>query len=170
MIDYSSLNRVPRSWLTQSRHDLEAAVANAEHGRHDLACFLAHQSAEKAVVAFIYNHGAEHVWGHSLADLCADATAFDQSFEFVKSVAGLLDKHYVGARYPQTLPGGAPCEAYEAIDAERALEIANDVFERHRKQVGTALTVPTRMIERRLGPSRPYKASVPSESAQSAPA
>ena len=136
MIDYSSLNRVPRSWLTQSRHDLEAAVANAEHGRHDLACFLAHQSAEKAVVAFIYNHGAEHVWGHSLADLCADATAFDQSFEFVKSVAGLLDKHYVGARYPQTLPGGAPCEAYEAIDSERALEIARDVLSGVEERLG----------------------------------
>ena len=128
MTDDTSLKRVPRSWLVQSKHDLEAAVANAEAGRHALACFLAHQAAEKAVVAFIYTHGAEHVWGHALADLCEDAKAFDPSFEFVKSVAGLLDKHYIGARYPQTLPGGAPCEAYDALDAERALEIANDVF------------------------------------------
>ena len=45
-------------------------------------------------MAFIYNHGAEHVWGHSLADLCEDAKAFDPGFEFVKSVAGLLDQHY----------------------------------------------------------------------------
>ena len=127
MTDYSSLNSVPRSWLVQSKHDLEAAVANAEGGRHSLACFLAHQAAEKAVVAFIYNHGAEHVWGHALADLCEDAKAFDPSFEFVKSVAGLLDKYYIGARYPQTLIGGAPCEAYDALDSERALEIANDV-------------------------------------------
>ncbi len=128
MTDYSSLKRVPRSWLVQSKHDLEAATANAEDGRHALACFLAQQSAEKAVVAFLYNHGAEHVWGHALADLCADATAFDQSFEFIKSIAGLLDKHYVGARYPQTLIGGAPCETHEALDSERALEIARDVL------------------------------------------
>ena len=94
MTDYSSLKLVPRSWLVQSKHDLDAATANAEDGRHALACFLAQQSAEKAVVAFLYNHGAEHVWGHALSDLCADAIAFDQSFEFVKSIAGLLDKHY----------------------------------------------------------------------------
>ena len=136
MIDYSSLKRVPRSWLTQAKSDLEAATANAESGRHDLACFLAHQVAEKAVVAFLYNHGAEHVWGHSLADLCADAIAFDQSFEFVKSIAGLLDKHYIGARYPQSLPGGAPCQAYEALDSDRALEIARDVLEGVESRLG----------------------------------
>ncbi len=136
MTDYSSLKRVPRSWLTQSKHDLEAAQANAESGRHDLACFLSHQSAEKAVVAFLYNHGVEHVWGHALADLCADANAFDQSFEFVKSIAGLLDKHYDGARYPQGLVGGAPCESYEALDSDRALEIAGDVLEGVESRLG----------------------------------
>ncbi len=127
MTDHSSLNPVPRSWMVQSKSDLDSAVANAESGRHALACFLAHQAAEKAVVAFIYNHGAEHVWGHALADLCEDAKTFDPSFEFLKSVAGLLDKHYIGARYPQTLPGGAPCEAYDAFDANRAVDIATDV-------------------------------------------
>ena len=136
MTDYSSLNRVPRSWLTQAKHDLDAATANAESGRHDLACFLAHQTAEKAVVAFLYNHGVEHVWGHALSDLCADATVFDQSFEFVKSVAGLLDKHYDGARYPQTLIGGAPCETHEALDSERAREIARDVLDGVESRLG----------------------------------
>ncbi len=128
MTDYSSLNRVSRNWIVQAQSDLEAATANSEAGRHALACFLAHQAAEKAVVAFIYNHGAEHVWGHALADLCEDAKAFDPSFEFVKSVAGLLDRHDIGARYPQTLTGGAPCEAYEALDADRALEIASEIL------------------------------------------
>lgn len=136
MTDYSSLNRVTRSWLVQSKSDLEAATANADADRHALACFLAHQSAEKAVVAFIYNHGAEHVWGHALADLCEDAKAFDPSFEFVKSVAGLLDKHDIGARYPQTLTGGAPCEAYEALDSERALEIASEILKGIEEKLG----------------------------------
>ncbi len=136
MTDYTSLNRVSRNWLVQSKHDLDAAVANAKEDRHALACFLAHQAAEKSVVAFIYNHGAEHVWGHALADLCEDAKAFDQSFEFIKSIAGLLDKHYIGARYPQTLPGGAPAEAHDAIDAERAIEIATDVVKGVESRLG----------------------------------
>lgn len=136
MTDYSSLNRVTRSWFVQSKDDLEAANANADAGRHALACFLAHQAAEKAVVAFIYNNGAEQVWGHALADLCEDAKAFDPSFEFVKSVAGLLDHHHIGARYPLTLTGGAPCEAYQALDAERALEIATEVLRGIEEKLG----------------------------------
>ncbi len=136
MTDYSSLNRVTRSWFVQSKDDLEAATANAEAGRHALACFLAHQAAEKAVVAFIYNNGAEQVWGHALADLCEDAKAFDPSFEFVKSVAGLLDHHHMGARYPLTLTAGAPCEAYEALDAERALEIATEILRGIEEKLG----------------------------------
>lgn len=114
--------------MSQARHDLEAAQANAAGDRHALACFLCHQSAEKAVTGFLYSKGAEQVWGHALADLCEDAIAFDQSFDLVKSIAVLLDKHFLGARYPESLPGGVPAEAYEQTDSERALEVASDVL------------------------------------------
>ena len=76
-------------------------------GRYALACFLCHQAAEKAVTAYLLARGAEGVWGHALADLCEDAMALDPSFDFIKSVAGLLDKHYLGARYPSALPGAS---------------------------------------------------------------
>jgi HEPN domain-containing protein len=126
MVD--AVARKADAWLSQARHDLAAAQANADDGRHALACFLCQQSAEKAVTAFLFKSGAEQVWGHSLADLCEDALAFDQSFDLVKSIAVMLDKHFLGARYPQSLPGGVPAEAYEATDSGRALEIAGDVF------------------------------------------
>jgi HEPN domain-containing protein len=51
----------------------------------------------------------------------------DPSFDFIRSVAILLDKHFLGARFPSALPGGVPAETHEAIDSERALEVANDV-------------------------------------------
>ena len=124
------------SWLAQARHDMQAAEANAEAGRHALACFLCHQAAEKAVVGFLYARGAEQVWGHALADLCEDAQAFDPSFDLVKSVAVLLDKHYLGARYPSSLPGGVPAEAYDSSDSERALETANDVLTAVEQRLG----------------------------------
>jgi HEPN domain-containing protein len=126
MIDAAA--RKAEAWLSQAQYDLSAAQANAAEGRHALACFLCQQSAEKAVTAFLFRSGAEQVWGHSLADLCEDALAFDQSFDLVKSIAVLLDKHFLGARYPQSLPGGVPAEAYEQADSERALEIASDVL------------------------------------------
>ena len=121
--------RRAHAWLSQARYDLEHAQANAEESRHALACFLCQQSAEKAVTGFLYSKGAEQVWGHALADLCEDALAFDQSFDLVKSIAVMLDKHYLGARYPESIAGGVPAEAYEKADSDRALEIAGDVLE-----------------------------------------
>lgn len=128
-MDNAAAGKRAQAWISQARHDLAAAKANAKDGRHALACFLSHQSAEKAVTSFLYSKGSEQVWGHALADLCEDALAFDQSFDLVKSIAVLLDKHFLGARYPESLPGGVPAEAYEQVDSERAIEIAADVFE-----------------------------------------
>ncbi len=116
-----------RRWIAQSQHDLKDANMAAQAGRHALACFMCHQSAHKAVAGYLYSKGAERVWGNSLADLCQDAMALDPSFDFIRSVAMLLDKHYLGARYPSGLPGGIPAEVYESLDSDRALEIANDV-------------------------------------------
>lgn len=115
-------------WLEQARHDLRDASFVADSGRHALGCFLCHQAAEKAVTAYLFARGAEQVWGHALADLCEDALAFDPSFDFVKSIAALLDKHYLGARYPSTLPGGVPALAYDAVDSGHAIEIASEVL------------------------------------------
>jgi HEPN domain-containing protein len=127
LADQTSTSRIVAAWLRQSEHDLSDAQLVSQSGRFALACFLCHQAAEKAVTAYLLARGAERVWGHALADLCEDALALDPSFDLIKTVAVLLDKHYLGARYPTTLPGGVPAEAYEATDSERALEIAGDV-------------------------------------------
>jgi HEPN domain-containing protein len=116
-------------WLRQAEHDLADAELVAGAGRHALGCFLCHQAAEKAVTAYLLARGAEHVWGHALADLCEDAMALDPSFDFIKSMAGLLDKHHLGARYPSALPGGVPAEAFDRHDSDRALEIARQVHQ-----------------------------------------
>lgn len=128
-MDSVAARRRGRTWLSQAKYDLEAAQANATDERYALACFLSHQSAEKAVTGYLYSRGSEQVWGHALADLCEDALAFDQSFDLVKSIAVLLDKHFLGARYPESIVGGVPSEAYEQVDSERAIEIASDVLE-----------------------------------------
>jgi len=40
-------------WLKQSLHDRDAARLNRDHAFHEHACFLAQQSAEKALKAFL---------------------------------------------------------------------------------------------------------------------
>lgn len=125
----ATADRVAGPWLRQADYDLADAAFVAAAGRHALSCFLCHQSAEKAVTAYLLARGAERVWGHALADLCEDAIALDPSFDLVKSVAVLLDKHHLGARYPSALPGGVPSEAHDHHDSARALELARHVRE-----------------------------------------
>ena len=118
-----------RRWLRQAQHDLNAAQHAQGGGYHAHACFLAQQAAEKSVAGYLIARGAERVWGNALADLCEDAMALDPTFDVIKSVALLLDKHFLGARYPSALPGGVPHDAYDDVDSGRALEIARDVRE-----------------------------------------
>jgi len=113
--------------VSQAARDLDDAGYLREGGRHNTACFMAHQAAVKALTGYLYAEGAEAVWGNSVADLCEDAKAIDPSFDVIKTVAMLLDKHYLATRYPSALPGGVPAEAYDADDSARALEIAGDV-------------------------------------------
>lgn len=134
MADPAALKNAER-WMTQSATDLADAEFVAASGRHALACFLCHQSAEKAVTGYLLARGAEMVWGHSLADLCEDAMAVEPSFDFMKSIGPLLDRHYMGARYPGGLPGGVPSEVYEPYDSERALEIARDINQFSRERI-----------------------------------
>lgn len=115
-------------WLRQAEQDLEDAEFLREGGRFNLACFMGQQTAEKAVKAFLYHRGAEDVWGHSLIDLCEDAKLFDMMFDVVKSDARQLDKYYEITRYPHHLPGGTPSEAFDRIDADRAIDLAQEVL------------------------------------------
>jgi len=75
-------------------------------------------------MAFLYSHGAEEVWGHSIAELAYDAEKLDKEFGGLRATVAPLDKYYIPTRYPGSLPGGIPAEAFDAKDAERALELA----------------------------------------------
>jgi HEPN domain-containing protein len=124
---YDAQRRESDRWQAQADADLRDAEMAAQAGSHALACFLSQQTAEKAVSGYLFARGAERVWGHALADLCEDAKALDPSFDVIKTVAMLLDKHYLTSRYPSALPGGIPALAYDAEDSRRAIEIAHDV-------------------------------------------
>ena len=58
--------REARRWWRQARRDLESADIIARHDRHEVACFLAQQAAEKGLKAFLYAQGESPVLGHSL--------------------------------------------------------------------------------------------------------
>ncbi len=56
-------------WLEQAERDFDDAKYTDKGRRYNLACFLAQQSAEKALKAYIYSRGIEQVWGHSVCEV-----------------------------------------------------------------------------------------------------
>jgi HEPN domain-containing protein len=115
-------------WLRQAEHDLSDAEYSLAGLRFNLACFLCQQAAEKALTAFLYARGAEQVLGHSVADLAAECGKLDDAFRVLKPKAAPLDHYYVPTRYPNSLPGGIPAEAFDESDARRALALTREVL------------------------------------------
>jgi len=117
-----------RRWLVQAEDDLRFAELASREGFFAQACFNSQQAAEKALKAFLYARGAEQVIGHSVADLAAECARLEPEFAKLKERAAPLDQFYLSTRYPNSLPGGVPAEAFTARDAERALEMAREVI------------------------------------------
>ena len=117
-----------RRWLAQAENDLAFAGLAAREGFFAQACFNSQQAADKALKAFLYSRGAEHVFGHSVADLLTECTRIDAEFTPLKGRAAPLDQFYVPTRYPNSLPGGIPAEAFGRADATRALDMTSEVL------------------------------------------
>lgn len=115
-------------WLRQAESDLGDAEYSQAGGRYNLACFLCQQAAEKALKAFLYARGAEQVFGHSVADLSVECGNLDGDFHRLKPKAAPLDHYYLPTRYPNSLPGGIPAEAFDEGDGRRALALAREVI------------------------------------------
>ena len=121
-----------RDWLHQSIRDLDHARSSRQEGRHEWACFAAHQSAEKAVKALHLAHGQE-AWGHVIATLLRELPT-DPSPDMVEK-AKVLDNFYIPTRYPNGHPDGAPFEHYGPIQSEQAISYAGEILEFVRVQM-----------------------------------
>ena len=116
-------------WFLQAQRDLDDARYSAAGQRFNLACFLAQQSAEKALKALLYSAGAEAVWGYSVAELCQDIIAIHPDLAPLAAIGGPLDKYYIPTRYPNGLPGGIPSDAFVSADAQMAISMAEQVLD-----------------------------------------
>jgi len=126
--------RRPGDWLRQADLDREAAGDASKQRHYEWACFLAQQSAEKAVKA-VHESGGTEAWGHSVAALLA---GLEDVPERVIEAGKALDKHYIPTRYPNSHPEGAPGDLYTAREAEQALADADTVVEYARGRIPPA--------------------------------
>jgi HEPN domain-containing protein len=135
MSQSKSQHEADRWWLTASE-DLEAAKILYTAGKSSHACFLAQQSAEKAMKALWF--AADHdPWGHSIQKLVLDYPQQHrlQPLNDWITHAAHLDKFYIPARYPNGLPDLTPGQVYTSPDAEQAIGEANFFLEQTRKLI-----------------------------------
>jgi HEPN domain-containing protein len=119
-------------WLDQAARDLEQAEDSRRAGRHEWACFAAHQAAEKAVKS-LHLHRGQEAWGHVVARLLKDLPlpVPDDLIEKAK----VLDNFYIPTRYPNGHPQGAPFEHYGRLQSEEAIKYAGSIIEFVRSQM-----------------------------------
>jgi HEPN domain-containing protein len=115
-------------WLDQSRTDLQWTQHLFKEGAYYLVCFLAQQTAEKALKAFLYAQGEEIVIGHSVRQLTLRATEYKTDLKLSSEDWAILDSYYIPTRYPNGLPDDIPARVFNRDAAERALALAEDVL------------------------------------------
>jgi len=114
-------------WFSQALRDLEQAEDSRRAGRHEWACFAAHQAAEKAVKALHLRLGQE-AWGHVVARLFEELPAGVQVSGELIDKGRVLDNFYVPTRYPNGHPQGAPFEHYGTLQSEEAIRYAGEIL------------------------------------------
>ena len=108
-------------WLKQALHDRDAAGLNRDHSFYEHACFLAQQSGEKALKAFLYTRGEGPVIGHSTFTLAGECAAHEPSFAALQGACRRLDQLYIPTRYPNGLPDAVPHDFFDRTLADQAL-------------------------------------------------
>lgn len=114
--------------MRQAVRDLEQAEDSHRAGRHEWACFAAHQAAEKAVKALHLALGQE-ARGHVIAKLLVELPAGRRARAELVDKAKVLDNFYVPSRYPNGHPAGAPFEHYGPLQSEEAMAYAREILE-----------------------------------------
>ncbi len=125
-----------KRWLKQAEKDLKAAKDILSSGHYEWACFLAQQSAEKALKALLYKLGYKALITHGIRDLIQEAKKHYSSFGEFEEEAIFLDSVYLPSRYPNSLNSDKPPgEYYTLEDAEKCIEIAEKILAFVRKNL-----------------------------------
>jgi HEPN domain-containing protein len=115
-----------KDWFRQAERDLEQAFSSQREGRHEWACFAAHQASEKAVKA-LHLSRAQEAWGHVVARLLVELPV--QVPDDLIEKGKVLDNFYVPTRYANGHPEGAPFEHYGPLQSTEAITYAREIIE-----------------------------------------
>ncbi len=124
-------------WLDQAKMDLKTARDCVRDKNFYASAFFAQQSAEKALKGFLYSKGFRAIVTHSVLDLIEEALKSEKNFGKFIDFGRELDRHYIGSRYPNFYPSGAPYKYYTEEVAEKCVSYAESILEEVRKSIET---------------------------------
>jgi len=120
-------------WVDQAEADLKTSRDCLKDGNYYASAFFAQQSAEKSLKGFLYSKGYRAIITHSVLDLLIESAKFEKVFERFIDYGKELDKHYIGSRYPNLYPSGAPYRYYNREVAEKCLSYAELILNEVKK-------------------------------------
>ena len=134
------LEREADRWWRQALSDFDFLPVAREARKYDTCCFLAQQTAEKALKAYLFHQGEELIFTHSIFKLCEMAAQYDSDLASLKEQVKLLDFYYVEARYPNAMEDVIPAEFYSERDADQAISMVQAVITSMSRYLGTEMT------------------------------
>jgi HEPN domain-containing protein len=111
-------------WLDQAEADMKTARDCVKDGNYYASAFFAQQAAEKALKGFLYSRGYRALITHSVVELLEESAKLEGEFNGLLNCGKELDRHYIGSRYPNFYPSGAPYKFYSEEVAGRCLSYA----------------------------------------------
>jgi HEPN domain-containing protein len=117
-------------WLEQAEHQLEVTNALLELGFWSDVCFMAEQTAQMALKAFLYGEGRRFVLLHSIQELALQCSEIDEAFAETIEWGKILDRYYIPTRYPDALPPPTvPFRSFIESDAQQARQYATNIVQ-----------------------------------------
>ena len=114
-----------RRWLAQAEYNLRVARSLSAEGLWSSACFMAEQTAQVVLKAYLYGQGRRSIPIHSVYELARECANLDSAFEPLLGGGQVLDRYYLITRYPDALPPPAvPYQVFSEAEARQALAIA----------------------------------------------
>lgn len=115
-------------WLEQADADVKTARDCLKDGNYYASAFFSQQAAEKALKGFLYSKGYRALVTHSVLDLLQKSGEQEKIFSGMDEYGRELDRHYIGSRYPNFYPAGAPHRYYTEEIAARCLNYAESIL------------------------------------------
>lgn len=123
-------------WLAQAEHDFKVARHNFQAQHYSDTCFMAEQSAQKALKAYLLTRGKRFVWEHAIQSLAEMCQSYDEAFKDLIEEGMILDRYYITTRYPDALaPPAVPYKSYTKKEGAQALRIAGKVLNLVRQRI-----------------------------------